>query len=101
MMCSIAYAASTVVMVRVGMKCLRMVNLSVAVMMLVKVVSLWSRLSGRATSKSVDQDVRGPSDTVEFLPRAPVSAFLTLAICNQSFTVLVCNWICVTVVART
>lgn len=64
MMCSIAYAASTVVMVRVRMKCLRLVNLSVAVMMLVKVVPLWSRLSGRATSKSVDQDVRGPSDTV-------------------------------------
>lgn len=96
MMCSIAYAASTIVTVRVRMKCLRLVNRSVAVMMLVKVVSLWSRLSGRATSKSVDQDVRGPSGTVE-----PVSAFLTLARCNECFAVLVCNWICVTVVART
>ena len=91
MMCSIAYAASTVVMVRVRMKCLRLVNLSAAVMMLVKVVPLWSRLSGTATSKSLDQDVRGPSGTVEFLPRAPVSAFLTLARCDKCFAVLVCN----------
>jgi len=63
-MCSMGYAASNVVMVRVGMKCLRLVNLSEVVMMLVKVVPLWSRLSGRAISKSVDQDVRGSSGTV-------------------------------------
>lgn len=39
-MCNIAYAALTVAMVRIGMKCLRLVNLLVAVIMLVKVVPL-------------------------------------------------------------